>query len=465
MTNLSAAIDQIKAKLSSNIWSQDPDILAPHLTEWRGRWRGKTPILLRPRTAQDVAKIVKICAAHKTAITVQGGNTGLVGGQIPQGEILLSTHFLNRVRSTNIDNMSMVCEAGVTLENAQNAADIIGLKFPLSLASQGTCTIGGNLSTNAGGVHVLKYGTAKDLVYGVEAVLANGEIFNGLSSLRKDNTGYDVSKLLLGAEGTLGIITAASLKLFPKPKETIRVLAALAKPEHALEFLSIARIGNHLSMFELIPELGMAYVTKHIENMQNPFSKNHPWYVLADWEFDNAGNRQSRVENILERAAKRGLVLDAVIATSVRQANALLALRENLSAAQKPIGATIKHDITVPIASVPKFINQANETVLQHTPDCRPLPFGHLGDGNIHYNIGQPVNMAGGIFMAREPEINDIVYDIVDALGGSISAEHGIGILKKTQLAKRADPAKLGMMKIIKTALDPDGILNPRVLF
>ncbi len=465
MTSMQNTIVALKTQLDEKIWSDDQERLAPFLQEWRGRWHGNTPLLLRPRTTLEVAAIIKICAAHKTPITVQGGNTGLVGGQMPQGEILLSTQNLNHIRAAHFDDMSMVCEAGVTLQNAQNAADNLGLKFPLSLASQGSCTIGGNLSTNAGGVHVLKYGTAKDLVFGVEAVLPNGEIFNGLSSLRKDNTGYDLSKLLLGAEGTLGIITAASLKLFPKPKETIRVMAAAASPAQALAFLNIARVGNHLSMFELIPDLGMEYVTTHIPNMRSPFSTSHPWYVLLDWEFDTDNGAAGFAENLLSQASEQGHIQDAVIAASQSQAEALSALRENLSAAQKPVGATIKHDITVPISQVPTFIKQANTALLANIPHCRPLPFGHLGDGNIHYNIGQPEGMDSAKFMSQEETVNNIVYDIVDALGGSISAEHGIGILKKDQLAKRSDTAKASMMKTIKTALDPDGILNPRLIF
>ncbi len=459
------AVKDIKAKLPASIWQADADITAPYLQEWRGRWQGNTPLFVRPHTTQDVAQIVKICAQHKAPITVQGGNTGLVGGQIPQGEILLSTQRLNNIRGANFDEMSMICEAGVTLQDAQTAATNIGLKFPLSLASQGSCTIGGNLSTNAGGVHVLKYGTAKELVFGVEAVLPNGEIYNGLTSLRKDNTGFDINKILLGAEGTLGIITAASLKLFPAPKETVRVMAALNSPKHALQLLNMVRIGNHLSMFEIFPKLGMDYVTTHIPNTRSPFAQNHPWYALLDWEFDIAEQAQGFAENICEQAAEQDLIQDAVIATSNAQSESLLALRENLSAAQKPIGATIKHDITVPISRVPDFIIQADNVVKSHIPHCRPLPFGHFGDGNIHYNIGQPKDMDGAKFMAMETHINNIVYDIVDGLGGSISAEHGIGILKKDQLARRADPAKLHIMKTIKTGLDPDAILNPRNIF
>ena len=455
----------LQTVLPRKSWTQDADTLTPYLTEWRGRWQGETPILLLPSSAEEVRKIVLICAQNRTPITVQGGNTGLVGGQIPQGEVLLSTARLNKVRSASADNMSLVSEAGVTLKAAQNVADNIGLKFPLSLASEGSCTIGGNLSTNAGGVHVVKYGTARQLVYGVEAVLANGEIFNGLTTLRKDNTGYDLSQLLMGAEGTLGIITAASLKLFPKPAETIRVMAAVDSPEAALELLGASRIGNHLSMFELIPRLGIDYVTKNLAGHRDPFADKHPWYVLLEWEFSAAGQGQSFAENLLAKTMEQGLVRDAVIATSETQSTALLSLRENLSASQKPIGATIKHDISVPVADVPAFIARANAALFIHIPNCRPLPFGHLGDGNIHYNIGQPEDMDAHKFMAYEPEINDIVYDIVDSLGGSLSAEHGIGILKKGQLARRAAPAKIMAMQEIKRALDPHNILNPRVIF
>ena len=458
-------IAALKTALPDKSWSQDSDKIAPHLVEWRDRWHGRTPLLVTPSTTAETAEIVKICAAYKTPITVQGGNTGLCGGQIPQDEILLSTARLNKVRDANADDMSLICEAGVSLLEAQHAADAIGLKFPLSLASEGTCTIGGNLSTNAGGVHVLKYGTAKDLVFGVEAVLPNGDVFNGLTSLRKDNTGYDLSRLLLGAEGTLGILTAASLKLFPKPKEIVRVMTAIETPEIAIKLLNHVRIGTHLAMFEFIPRLGLDYVLNNIDGQRDPFATVHPNYILMDFEFDDIGKGQSFAENLLSEAAQKGLIIDAVIASSEKQAADLLSLREHLSASQKPIGATIKHDITVPLAKTAEFMSRANAACLKFIADCRPLPFGHLGDGNIHYNIGQPEGMDRDEFMTQEKQINEIVYDIVDDLGGSISAEHGIGILKKQQLHKRADAAKLHMMKSLKTVLDPDGILNPRVLF
>ncbi len=469
--SMAHTIAELKAALPEKTWTQDTEKTAPFLREWRARWRGNTPLLLRPTTTKEVAVAVKICARHKTPITVQGGNTGLVGGQIPQGEILLSTARLNKIRKTNADNMQIICEAGVSLQAVQMAADNMGLKFPLSLASEGSCSIGGNLATNAGGVHVIKYGPARALIFGVEAVLADGSVFAGLHALRKDNTGVDMSQVLIGAEGTLGIITAASLKLFPKPKEIIRVMAAVESPEQALALLAHVRSGNCLSMFELIPRLGLEYVMRHLPGHKDPFTAPHPWYVLIEWEFykrqashTSGEGPQHFAENILAQAAENVLVHDAVIANSQAQSMALLALRENLSAAQKPVGATIKHDISVPIAKVPEFITRANAAVRKHVKNCRPLPFGHLGDGNIHYNVGQPKTMPAADFMAMESQINDIVYDIVGALGGSISAEHGIGILKNTELARRANPAKLQMMRQIKRAMDPDNILNPRVL-
>ena len=462
------SLEKCIADLKSNlpkICSQDAEIIAPHLVEWRDRWRGQTPLMLTPASTKEVSEAVKICATHKVPITTQGGNTGLCGGQIPQGEVLLSTHRLNKVRRADTSNMNIVCEAGVTLLGAQQAADEIGLKFPLSLASEGTCTIGGNLSTNAGGVHVLKYGTAKELVFGIEAVLADGQVFHGLSSLRKDNTGYDLSRLLLGAEGTLGIITAASLKLFAKPKEIIRAMVAVASPEKAVELLNHVRVGTHLAMFEFIPRLGLEYVTTNIPNQRDPFANKYNNYVLLDWEFDQVGQGESLVNDLLAGALDRGLAQDAVLAQSDAQAAALLNLREHLSASQKPIGATIKHDITVPLGKTPEFINRANKAMLDLYPDCHPLPFGHLGDGNIHYNVGQPKGMNPDTFMKCEKTINNTVYDIVDDLEGSISAEHGIGILKKEQLQRRSDDTKMKMMKSLKTAFDPDGILNPRILF
>jgi FAD/FMN-containing dehydrogenase len=461
--NLQTCIEKLTNALPDTSWSQDPERIIPHLVEWRGRWHGNTPLLLTPATSAETALIVRICANHQIPITTQGGNTGLVGGQIPQGEILLSTTKLTQIRVLDRDEKQIVCEAGLPLQAVQEAAETVGAMFPLSLASEGTCTIGGTLSTNAGGVHVLKYGTAKTMCLGVEAVMADGSLYRGLHGLKKDNTGYDLSRLFLGAEGTLGIITAARLQLVPKPAHTDYALVSSDTLAKITEFLWLARQHPSLSMFEFFPDLGMELVIRHMK-ASNPFSKNFPWYVLLEWESVAEQSGQPELETMLQQAMDQNLIQDAVLASSDTQAKALLGLRENLSAAQKPEGVWIKHDISVPIAKIPEFVELADEAVQTAIPNCRPLAFGHVGDGNVHYNIGQPVGGDGPWFLAQEPVLNELVYDIVDALGGSISAEHGIGILKKHQLIRRADPQKIKAMMALKHAFDPDNILNPRVL-
>ncbi len=460
------AIDAIKAKLPAKIWRESEADMAGYLSEWRDRWRGTTPLLIEPTSTAQVAQIVSICHRYQYPITVQGGNTGLVGGQIPQGDILLSTRRLTAIRSVSKANMSMVCDAGVSLAHVQQAALDVGLKFPLSLASEGSCTIGGNLSTNAGGVHVIKYGTARALCLGVEAVMADGTIFNGLSPLRKDNTGYDLSQVFIGAEGTLAILTAASLKLFPQPTHTIRAFIAMDSVQAAINLLEAAQSLPNLSMFELIPHLGLDAVLdmQSGAGLKDPFRATHPWYGLLEWEFFNTHPDAQALETLLGRALSDGNIVDAVIAKNEAESARLLALRENLSAAQKALGASIKHDVSVPVSHIADFIQAANSAITQAVPASRPLPFGHMGDGNIHYNISQPPDMDADKFMKTEPMLNEIVYDLVAKFGGSISAEHGIGILKKQDLASRADPVKMQTIRTLKTALDPHNILNPRVL-
>lgn len=461
---MNICINELKQSLPVESWTGDADKIAPHLMEWRGRWNGYTPLMVIPESTEETARIVKICARHKCPVTTQGGNTGLVGGQNPKGEILLSTQRLNKIRRVSITNLNLVCESGVTLKEAQDAAEAHGLKFPLSLPSEGSCTIGGNLSTNAGGVHVVKYGVARELVFGVQAVLANGEIFHGLTNLHKDNTGYDLSRILLGAEGTLGILTAASLKLFPKPKEIIRVMVATSDLYSAQQLLEHCRIGNHLAMFELISRFAIDAVLNLKDQLRDPFTREYKWYCLLDWEFDVDGQGQEFAERVLQKAIEKEWLLDAVIANSGAQADSLLALREHISAAQNPLGKSIKHDITVPIAKVAEFIATANADMERLVPNCRPMAFGHFGDGNVHYDVLKPAGMADANYAKFETAMHEAVYDIVGAMDGSISAEHGIGILKKKELAKRADPVKLAMMKTLKDALDPDHILNPRVM-
>lgn len=457
-------IDKLKQALPPQSWTQDADIIAPHLTEWRDKYKGHTSLMLTPRSADEVSQAVKICAAHNIKIMPQGGNTGLVGGQTPMGEVLLSTRKLNKIRALNDVNNAMTVEAGVTLQSIHDAAQSIDRKFPLFLASQGSCTIGGNLSTNAGGNHVLKYGTVKDLVFGVEAVLANGEIYNGLTTLRKDNTGYDLSRLFLGAEGTLGIITAVSLKLFPNPGHIQRAIVGLDNPSDAMALLGQCRAGDSLSMFEVMPHIGMNAVVENIPNQRSPFTAPHNWYAIIDWEVETKSQGHLLAETKLGRALEQGLIQDAVIAQNQTQAAQILALREHMSAGQKFLGGSIKFDITVPLQTIPEFLKTANHKIEDLIPGCRPVSFGHFGDGNIHYNITQPLGMDKDEYLNKWQAVSEIVFDIVDSFDGSISAEHGIGTMKREDLARRADPVKLALLKTIKTALDPQNIMNPRVM-
>ncbi|MGB3457606.1 MAG: FAD-binding oxidoreductase [Litorimonas sp.] len=456
-------IAALKSALPAKAWTQDADIIAPHLTEWRDKYFGTTPILLTPRSTDEVATAVRICAEHGLPLVPQGGNTGLVGGQTPQGEVLISLKRMTAVREVNPVSDSITVEAGATLHAVHEAAAAADRKFPLTLSSEGSCTVGGVLSTNAGGNHVLKYGTTKDLVFGVEAVLSNGEVFNGLTSLRKDNTGYDLSRLFLGAEGTLGIITAATLKLFPLPGHVSRVMLGVASVEDAVGLLTRLR-GPSLAMFEVLPRIGFSAVVDNFDNERDPFPEAHPWYVLADFEVETEGAGEALVTALLEDAMEAGLVRDAVLAQSETQFRSLGSIREHMSAGQKFLGGSIKQDITVPIDRIPEFFARADQAVERIVPGCRPVGFGHFGDGNIHYNIAQPLGSDREAFLSRWDDVSEAVFDIVDDLGGSISAEHGIGIMKRDTLARRADPVKMDLLRRVKTAMDPDGILNPRVM-
>lgn len=458
------SIDPLTSALPASSWTTDQDIIAPWLVEWRDAYFGQTPLMVMPADVSEVVTIVNICRDNGLKIVPQGGNTGLVGGQTPQGEILLSTRRLNKVRSVNATTNALIAEAGVTLQSVQETANEAGRKFPLSLASEGSCTIGGILSTNAGGVHVVKYGTTKDLVFGVEAVLPSGEIYNGLTDLRKDNTGYDLSRLFLGAEGTLGIITAASLKLFPRPGHIQRAMVGLKNPADAVKLLDHCRHGESLTMFEVMPLLGLELVLKHIDGQRDPFDKPHPWYALIDWEVGEVAMGQLLAETTLAAAFDQDLIQDAVIAQSETQAVDLLALRENMSAAQKFNGGSIKQDITVPIDRIPEFFAEAGPAMQTIIPGCRPVGFGHFGDGNIHYNIAQPIGADKAEFLTHWDDVSEAVFDIVGKYGGSISAEHGIGIMKRETLAKRADPGKMTLLRAVKSAIDPTNMMNPRVM-
>lgn len=444
----------------------DRDDIERYLVEWRGLFRGETPLVLRPASVEAVAAIVRV--ANETGIPVvpQGGNTGLVGGQIPDasgGQVVVSLERMTRVRSVDPLNNTMTVDAGCTLQSVQDMATEIDRLFPLSLASEGSCQVGGVISTNAGGTAVLRYGSMRDLVLGLEAVLPNGEIWNGLTSLRKDNTGYDLTRLLAGAEGTLGIITGAVLKLFPAPKATETAFAAVRDPQAAVELLAKLQgvSGGLVATFEIIKRSGFELVLQHFEDAADPFAQTHEWYVLVELTAGTDGWLREVLEQGLGSAMEAGLVIDAVLAESETQRQALWALRENMSEAQKLEGASIKHDVSVPVSSVPDFLAQATAEVEAAMPGIRPVPFGHIGDGNIHFNLSQPKDMDPEAFVGQWQAMNDIVHGVVARLDGSISAEHGIGTLKRDEITRYKSAVALTAMRAIKTALDPKGIMNP----
>jgi FAD/FMN-containing dehydrogenase len=442
-------------------WTDDADELAPHLHEWRSRWQGRTPLLLRPATTADVAALVRACAEADVGIVPQGGNTGLVGGQIPRLEghdVLVSLSRMARVRSVDPVDNTMTVEAGCTLAAAQEAAARADRLFPLSLAAEGSCQIGGNLSTNAGGVHVLRYGNARDLVLGLEVVTADGEIWDGLRALRKDNTGYDLKQLFLGAEGTLGIITAAVLKLFPRHRNVATLFAAVPTVDAAVALLPFVRAASDDAVlaFELIPRIGLEFVVRHMAGATDPLAAPSPWYVLCDLTVPRPA-----AEEVLGAALEAGHVTDAVLAQSPAQAAALWKLRESLSEAQKPEGGSIKHDVSVPVSRIPAFVRETLAAVERLVPGIRPVPFGHVGDGNLHFNLSQPVGADREAYLARWGEVNRVVHDLVAAHGGSISAEHGIGVAKREEIRRYKSATEIALMRRIKQALDPKGIMNP----
>ena len=441
----------------------DAHDMAPYLVEDRGLFQGRSPMVLRPGSTAEVAAICKLATETRTALVPQGGNTGLVGGQTPQhGEIIVSMRRLDKVRAIDTQSNTMTVEAGVVLANAQTKASEVDRLFPLSLGAEGSCTIGGNLSTNAGGIAALAYGVARDLVLGLEVVLPDGRIMHGLSSLKKDNTGYDLRDLFVGAEGTLGFITAATLKLFPKPRSTETAFAAIASPADALKLLELSRntAAASLTSFELLPHIAIEFCVKHGPSIRAPLAGKHAWYVLVEISSPRDDARGT-IEAILEKGMEDGIVEDAVIAANLDQRNAFWKLREVVSPAQKPEGGSIKHDISVPVAAVPAFLAEADAAVEKLIPGARPFAFGHLGDGNIHYNVSQPVGADTEKYLARWHEMNDVVHAVVAKHHGSISAEHGIGVLKRDELPHVKDPVALDIMRAIKATLDPLNILNP----
>jgi FAD/FMN-containing dehydrogenase len=462
-----AVIAQLKAALGDGGWSQDRERLAPHLVEWRDRWSGATPLLALPRTPEAAAAVVRICAGAGVAITPQGGNTGLVGGQIPQGEILLSTERLNAVREIDTTDDVMVAEAGVTLAGVHEAAAAAGRHFPLSLASEGTATVGGLISTNAGGTAVLRYGTMRALVLGLEAALPNGQLWNGLKRLRKDNTGYDLKQLLIGAEGTLGVVTAAALKLFPILPSRATAFVAVASPVDAMALLVRARemTGGTVEAFEIICQLGMDLALAHLPGARPPLAAPTPWSVLIEVADARAGAAEAALEAVLESALADGLVTDAAVAQNEAQAHAFWALREGQSAAQKSEGPAWKHDVAVPVSRVADFIAEASAALGARFPGVRIDAFGHVGDGNIHYDVLGPSGGDGAAHAAARDAGALIVHDIVAAMGGSISAEHGLGSMKTTEALRYKAPEEVAALRAIRAALDPKRIMNPRVLF
>src|SRR5216110_806857 len=437
--------------------------IAPYTTEERDLFRGRSPLVLRPGSTAEVSAICKLASEHKIALVPQGGNTGLVGGQTPHnGEVVISMRRLDRIREVDAASNTMTCEAGVILQVAQQRAAEVDRLFPLSLGAEGSCTIGGNLSTNAGGTAALAYGVAREMALGLEVVLADGRVLNALSKLKKDNTGYDLRNLFIGAEGTLGIITAATLKLFPKPHAVETAFVGLRSPATALKLLSISQneAAGTLTSFELLSNIAVDFSLRHGIDIRDPLGGKHPWYVLMELSSPRDDARAA-LESILAQGMEQAIVDDAVIAANLSQRMAFWKLRDEMSAAQKPEGGSIKHDISVPVAAVPAFLAEANAAVTKFIPGARPVPFGHLGAGNIHYNVSQPIGGDTADFMARWHEVNEVVFAIVLRMGGSISAEHGIGVLKRDELPDVKDKVAIELMRSFKAMLDPLGIMNP----
>jgi len=465
-------ITHIRDLLGPKGWigAEDGPAIAPYLREERGLYIGSALGVARPSSADEAAHVVEICAEAGIAVTAQGGNTGLVGGGVPfSGEhpaIVLSSDRLTRIRSIDAANRTITVEAGVILADVQKAAAEAGLLFPLSLGAEGSCRIGGNLSTNAGGVHVLRYGNARDLVLGLEVVLADGRVWDGLRGLRKDNTGYDLKQLFIGAEGTLGIITAATLKLYPRPTVVETALAALPGITEAMElFGRIAEAaGGAVNAYEVMNRFAVDIACRHVEGVRDPFAETHPQYALIELAGQTDGLRET-LERVLAQAIDDGVAVDAVIAENIAQGEAFWAIREAIPEAQKREGGSIKHDVSVPLSLVAPFIDKATQALEAVLPGIRPCAFGHAGDGNIHFNISQPQGMDKDAYLEHWQDFNARVHDIVMEMGGSFSAEHGIGRLKRGDMYRYKSDVEIDLMRALKRALDPDGIMNPGKIF
>ncbi|KAB2682192.1 MULTISPECIES: FAD-binding oxidoreductase [Brucella/Ochrobactrum group] len=462
-----ALIERFSAIVGEKNALTAPEDLAAYLIEQRDLYHGRTPLVLRPGSTEEVAAIMKLATETKTPVVPQGGNTGLVGGQQPDESgtaIILSLGRMNRIRNLDTVGNLVTLEAGVILKNLQDAVEKAGRLFPLSLGAEGSCQIGGNLGSNAGGTAVLAYGNMRELCLGLEVVLPTGEILNDLRYVKKDNTGYDLKDLFVGSEGTLGVITAAVLKIFPQPKGKGVAYAGLRNPEDVLRLFQLAteHAGPSLTGFELMPRVGVEFTVRHVDGVRDPLESPHDWYVLIDISSSRSEeDARTTLETILTEAFENDIIQDAAIGESVAQAQSFWKMREEMSWAQKPEGGSIKHDISVPVASIPAFIHEANAATLGMIPGARVVCFGHIGDGNLHYNVSQPVGADKEAFLARWHELNHRIHTIVASYGGSISAEHGIGQLKREELAFFKQDVALDLMRRIKSAFDPAGIMNP----
>jgi FAD/FMN-containing dehydrogenase len=445
----------------------DEGDLAAYELDWRKRYRGRALAVVRPASTNEVAAVVHACATQRVPVVPQGGNTGLVGASVPDAsgtQVLLSLARMNRVRAIDAANLTMAVDAGCVLQQVQDAAAAQGLLFPLSLAAEGSCTIGGNLATNAGGTQVLRYGNARELCLGLEVVTAAGEIWNGLTGLRKDNTGYDLRHLFIGSEGTLGVITGATLKLYPQPAASGTALAGVASLEDAVALLQLAqsRLGASLTGFEAMSHYALGLVHQHFAQLAQPLPPAAWTVLLEQSDSESEAHAQALFDALLETALARGLITDAAVAMSLEQSKSMWQLRESIPMAQAIEGPNIKHDIALPVSALAGFVASTDDALLQAFPGVRLVNFGHLGDGNLHYNVQPPDGAdAAGYLQAFEHGVNTLVYDAVARFGGSFSAEHGVGTLKRDELARRKEPVALDLMRAIKRALDPLGLMNP----
>ena len=461
-------ITDLKTIINPRDFITDEEQINPRLTDWVGYADGKSSLMLTPRNTQEVSSILKLCNNYKIPIVPQGGNTGSVAGAIPNGEIILNMTKMNSIREINPKDYTVTVDAGCILEKVHELAIKSNRFFPLSIGSQGTCTIGGNISTNAGGISVLKYGNMRDLVLGLEVVLPNGEIWNGLRRLRKDNTGYALKHIFMGAEGTLGIITGACLRLFPEIREKTISFASLRDLDSCIELLELLRseAGDSLSSYELIPGIGLGIAITYGDKIIEPLSKRYEWNVIIEFSgTKNDGDTKLNLENALNKAIENGIILDATIANSLKQAASIWKIRKAIVEYQPRLGGEIKHDVAVPISNVPEFIKEANDAVRKVIPHIRPVAYGHIGDGNVHYNVCPPLQYDNIKFKEKTEEIHKVVYDVAFKFGGSFAAEHGVGVVKKNEMIRYKSDTEINLMRLIKLSIDQNQIMNPGKLF